>query len=503
MDYYSEIELYENENEASYRGTEDAGHGPGVTAPVSVSDETTGETGPKIHDVVLGEKYHEDFGLYEQSLNNQYFLYSNVENGGITDQPVYVDIPADLLFSMEKDGNPIPYASKQSVGEKGTYVLRITAVYDKNVPLSEQEEYRTVFRFRIDDKAPAAENAGRGNGMGLLGEAGFAGPAETAGAEAGDTVEEAEAAGEEVIAGVGEETAGAADEGETSGEEPETELPDGETEPGNDGETAPTESAADEIESNSKNSRVQTYEKGKNAYQVVFSNGFTFLSQVPENMITSSSVQLTLKEDSDCKLFLGEEEIPWEADTKLTEFGQYRLVSGDEEFGFEITNTYVNRDEFSAPVGTEITEAEFQNEKVQLTDTRSFAMKEDGKYTFLLTGDGGERYNVVLNRDTAAPEFTVAVERQQASITYLANDMAAITLQKKGEEPKAFSSTLVTAPGNYILTVTDRAGNAASQEFTLRYHLNAYAVTAIVMLVAGIVGGAVFMIRKKRNLGVR
>lgn len=509
-DYFSEVELEKDENEAAFRGTEDANRGPGITAAVSVADETLGETGPKIHDITLGEKYHEEFGLYEQSLNNQYFLYSNVGNGGITDQPVYVDIPADLIFTMEKDGTPIPYASKQRVGEKGTYVLRITAVYDKSVPLSEQEEYRTVFRFRIDDKAPAAtaEAAGRGNGAGLFGEAGLSGQpgmSEAAGTESGDiqagTGEGAGTAGEEVIVGPNGETAGTEKEEETSGKEPGTSA--GETEPGNAGETANPDEAAGEVEAGSKNIRMQTYDKEKNAYRVVFSNGFTFLSKVPENMITSSAVQLILEEDSDCKLYLGEEEIPWETDIKLTEFGQYRLVSGDEEFGFEITNTYVNRDEFSAPVGTKITGAEFQNEKVSLTNGRSFAMKEDGKYTFSLTGEGGERYNVVLNRDTAAPEFTVKVERQQAVITYLANDMAAITLQKKGEEPKAFSSTMITAPGKYTLTVTDRAGNATSQEFTLKYHLNTYAVTAIVMILAGIIGGVVFLTRKKRNLGVR
>lgn len=510
-DYFTETELEEDGNESSFRRTEDVNRGPGITAAVSVADESQGETGPKIHDITLGEKYHEEFGLYEQSLNNQYFLYSNVGNGGITDQPVYVDIPADLIFTMEKDGTPIPYASKQRVGEKGTYVLRITAVYDKSVPLSEQEEYRTVFRFRIDNKAPAATaEAAGGSGTGLFGEAGVAGQpgtSEAAGTESGGipdgSGEGAGTAGEEVIVGPNGETADSAKENETSGGEQDAGTPAGETEPGNAGETADSDEAADETGAGSKNIRIQTYDKEKNAYRVVFSNGFTFLSKVPENMITSSAVQLILEEDSDCKLYLGEEEIPWETDIKLTEFGQYRLVSGDEEFGFEITNTYVNRDEFSAPVGTKITGAEFQNEKVSLTNGRSFAMKEDGKYTFSLTGEGGERYSVVLNRDTAAPEFTVTVERQQAVITYLANDMAEITLQKKGEEPKAFSSTMVTAPGNYTLTVTDRAGNATSQEFTLKYHLNTYAVTAIVMILAGIIGGVVFLTRKKRNLGVR
>lgn len=500
-DYFSEAELDEDGNEYSNRGTEDSNNGPGITAAVSVIEESQGETGPKVHNITMGEKYHQEFGLYEQSLNNQYFLYSNVENGGITDQPVYVDIPADLIFTMEKDGIAIPYSSKQKVGEKGTYVLRITAIYDKSVPLSEQEEYRTVFRFRIDDKAPAATEAAGGiAGSGLTDNYGFTGQQETLEGY-GETQDEA-VPGDDVIVGPNGETAGAKTESEASAGEQETEAPDGETKPDDAaGESEPE--ADDEPGAGNKAAKVQTYDKGRNAYTVIFSNGFTFTSNVPENMITGSAVQLMLEEGSDCALYRGEEEIPWETDTKLTEFGQYRLVSGEEEFGFEITNTFVNRNEFTAPVGTEITEAQFQDEAMRLTNSHFCEMKEDGKYTFNLTGEGGERYKVVLNRDTTAPEFTVNVERQRVAITYLSDDMAAITLQKRGEEPKEFASTLVTVPGHYVLTVADRAGNETSKEFTLRYRLNTYAVAAIFMIVAGIAGGAVFLMRKKRNLGVR
>lgn len=482
-------------------GEDTSGYGPGVTA--AVVEESLEAAGPKVHDITMSERYHEEFGLYEESLNNQYFLYSNVANGGITDKPVYVDIPADLLFTMEKDGNPIPYISKQRVADKGTYVLRITAVYDKNVPLAEQEEYRTVFRFRIDDKIPetAAEGGGAGNGLAAASD--FLNQRDTAESSAGEIVtpEETIVQGEETEAeesGIlseesGEAGIGAAGESE-AGDQKETD----ESEDRDNADEAVEASAND-----TKALKTQTYDKTKNMYQIVFLNGFTFQSNVPENMITSSRVRLILEEDSEYQLYRGEEELEWDVNQELTEFGQYRLVSGDEEFRFEISNTYINWDEYQAPVGTEITEVTFKEEKLSLTDRHSFVMKEDGKYTIALMGDGGERYTVTLNRDTDAPKFTVQVERQRAAITYLADDMASITLKKNGEEPKAFISTAVTVPGKYVLTVTDRAGNSSSEEFTLRYHLNMYAVTAILIIAAGIAGGVVFLLRKKRNLGVR
>lgn len=499
-DYFWGEEQDEDENEYSNWGTEDSNNGPGITAAVSVVEESPEGTGPKIHDVTMGEKYHQEFGLYEQSLNNQYFLYSNVENGGITDQPVYVDIPADLIFTMEKDGIAIPYFSKQKVGDKGTYVLRITAIYDKNVPLSEQEEYRTVFRFRIDEKAPVTSVADRSATSDLLDNYGFTGWQETSGGT--DEVQNEAMLEEDVLTGSNGETAGIEEESESLAEEPETEESEGETEPESIGEAEEIKNA-DKADAESAVSKTQTYDKDRNAYTVVFSNGVAFISNVPENMITSLAVQLMREEGADCSLYQGEEEIPWETEMKLTEFGQYRVVSGNEEFGFEITNTYVNRDEFTAPVGTEIMEAKFQDETMRLVNSHSCVMKEDGKYTFSLIGEGEERYNIVLNRDTTAPEFTVNVESQRVAITYLSDDMSAITLQKRGEEPKAFASTIITEPGHYVLTVTDRAGNETSQEFTLRYRLNTYAMVAILMIVSGIAGGAVFLMRKKRNLGVR
>ena len=40
----------------------------------------------------MSERFHADCGLYELSIRDKYFLYSNVSNGGVTDQPVYLDV---------------------------------------------------------------------------------------------------------------------------------------------------------------------------------------------------------------------------------------------------------------------------------------------------------------------------------------------------------------------------------------------------------------------------
>ena len=130
-------------------------------------------------------------------------------------------------------------------------------------------------------------------------------------------------------------------------------------------------------------------------------------------------------------------------------------------------------------------------------------MTEDGVYTVTLSGDGGERFTVVLERDTEAPEVSIDLQRQQAEITYQAPDIAEITLAKNGKAPETFRGTVITSPGRYTLTVTDRAGNTTVKEFKLRFHLNFYALAAILLIVAGSAAVIVMLVRKKKNLNVR
>ena len=125
---------------------------------VREEDRTTGPgAAAKVEIVSLSERYHEDYGVYEEGMGNRYFLYATVENGGITDQPVSVDIPAGLTFVMEKDGVQIPYSSGQTVSERGSYMLTLTGPNDSSLPFSEQTIYKSVFRFRIQEKLPVAD----------------------------------------------------------------------------------------------------------------------------------------------------------------------------------------------------------------------------------------------------------------------------------------------------------------------------------------------------------
>lgn len=489
-------------------GAEDVYNGPGAAQAALAEDSAL--AGPKIHEVSMGEKYHSDYDLYEHSIDGRYFIFSNVSNGGITDRPVYVEIPVDVFCTAEKDGVPMDYVSGQMLSARGTYVMRLTAVYDKNVPLSQQEEYRTVFRFRIDEKRQDASGAVSGAAGALTRQIDGLTGSDTAGI-LNQIASESGLAGDDIAAALADQLFSESGESGEAGEEDNAE-----TAAGNLDETQ--ESAADQEEDSSwegsgqesdsgqedreASGRSQVYLEDEKMYLVTLENGFTFRSSVPEGMLINQSVAIYPGE-GEYTLYRGEEEVSLNERQETAEYGSYRLVSGDYEFTFEINNTYVNRDTFTAPKGTRISTASFNGNTLDTGEGTLLTMETDGSYLVTLKGDYGEILEVELNRDTEPPAVEVRIEGQTAQISYASKDLASVTLSKNGGEPREFNGFTITETGNYILTVTDRAGNQTLKEFSLRYKINMYGVVAIAAVVTAAAAGAVILIRKKRNLTVR
>ena len=77
-DYYEET--YEEDDDRRRYSRSDVVTGPGVADSADKALQ-----GPVVQTVSMRESYHEEYGIYEESINDLYFLYSNVSNGGITD----------------------------------------------------------------------------------------------------------------------------------------------------------------------------------------------------------------------------------------------------------------------------------------------------------------------------------------------------------------------------------------------------------------------------------
>ena len=441
-------------------------------------EEDTSFNGPTVNKVELGQIYHDEYKTYELSMAGQYFLYANVGNGGITHEPVIIDIPANVSYTVEKDGLPYEYVSKTYISAKGTYVMTLMGIENKDAPLSEQKEYQATFRFRIQDAPPVEESEADPQNTGAAGSITSSSgapaiviPETTAPAETEPAVEPTEESKEAVA-------------------EPESKP---ESEP----EVVPGTTGLVE--------REQHLELATGNYIVTLENGKKLTTSVPEGYVGTGSVYLSVAEGDAVmtNLYRNDEQIEFVNGDSVTEYGRYRVDVDGYSYFFTLAYEVGQMEYYPAPAGLEFAEVRLDDELIALESSRYAAMKEDGTYSFVMTGDEGERFEVILVKDTVAPEINVTTEKSAATVQYLSNDIETIELVKDGKVVPGFSGTSIAEPGKYTLTVYDKAGNSTSASFSLKYQVNIYGILAVFLVILAAAGIGAFVVYTKKNTKVR
>ena len=485
-DYAAAVETYVKES------AKNTAKELGITLPKGLEeDDETVFRGPGVTQVKLEQVYHEEYETYELSMGDQFFLYSNVGNGAMTHEPVMVDIPANVAYTVEKDGIPYTYTSQTYIYEKGTYVMKLMGIINKNAPLSEQEEYQATFRFRIQDAPPAEETE---EAQEVAADAGESGAASSAGsamwndlstetsAKLPNLVDPEVSAEKETDAVVEETSAPAAEK-----TEPEAE-PEAEQEP--------------EIETPKREQRL---ELATGNYIVTLENGKQLKTSVPEGYIGAGPVTVSVSEDDVAyvQLYQDDEPVPFVNNDVIKEYGHYRVELDGESYHFTLAYGVSELSIFPAPAGMKISEARLNDQLLTLTSDQYVEMEKEGIYSFLLKGEQGERCEVTLMKDIVAPEINIMLDKSTAEIDYVSEDIEAVSLIRNGEPVEGFRGTLITDPGDYVLTVYDGAGNSTSANFTLKYQINAYGIFAVVLVILTIAGITAFTIHIKKNSKVR
>lgn len=502
--------------------------GPGVRETQEAEEIITG---PQVIQASLTERYHEEYKIYEESIEGLFFFYTSVANGGITDQAVTLDIPQNIRCTVEKDGGAFDYIPGQAISGNGTYVVRLTSVEDAGAPFSEQKEYRALFRFRIQPKPPGETQEAAGGTSGAystpgLSDGGFRpggtgetgtdewpwGYSESGGGE--ESRASAESGSRETEESREEESLGEAE----SREEEESESPDGageetesgeETEPGEQSETR--EAAGDQegsveavgsVSAGGYSPRTQVYDPSSGKYQVTFENGRTLLSNVPEGYTGPGPVEVTVS-GGEAKLYRDDEPVEYMGSGEFGQPGQYRLNLDGQSWSFAVASAVNVMDCYPAPAGMRFTELSFNGEPAQIRDDSYVSMKEDGQYHMVMTGQEGETVEVTLEKDTTPPRVAVTVKGGRAQVQYLSDDISQILLTKNGEIQPGFSGYSVSSPGVYRLSAADEAGNVSSTEFTLKYQVNKYGIAAVILIILVIAGLAAFVVHVKRTVKIR
>ena len=466
----------------------------GIVVNEVLGEQTNaGFSGPSVTQVSLGQVYHAEYKTYELSMGDQFFIYSNVGNGAMTHEPVVVDLPANVAYTVEKDGLPYEYHSQQYIFEKGTYVMKLMGIVNKDAPLSEQKEYQATFRFRIQDPPPVEETEAAVNGGGT---------------SSGSDNSGASAMWNDVTTGVNDQIPDLSQIGsliQNGGKtEQETVAAAEETKAAESTEAAPeTEVTAPVIAEHSE--REQRFELATGNYVITLENGMELTSSVPEGYVGSASVTLCVSEGDEVvtKLYKNDSAIEFVNDSAITEFGRYRVEMDGYSYFFTLADAVSDMSVYPAPAGMEFTEARLDNELLTLVSDQYVEMPEDGTYSFVMKGAHGERYEVTLVKDNVAPEVNVTVNKSTAAIQYVSKDIKTIELVKDGNPVSGFRGTSIGEPGKYVLTVYDAAGNSTQTSFSLKYQINLYGVLAVLLVILTAAGVVAFTIYTKKNTKVR
>lgn len=527
-----------------YRSTRDVEIGPnsGTDGWDEIETNSVILDEPLVNQVTLKEQYNEDYRVYEESIADVFFFYSNVGNGGITHERVFLDIPQNLSYTIEMNGVPWDYIPGQPISNYGTYVVRLTGIEDENVPLYEQKEYQAVFRFRIQQKPPketeesreVAVEAGAPAGMewqsytydgrpleeeseegqDVFRVSGAAnGQSEEVKEESGESLEDNTAASgsreglEENEEGLAGNEEGLAGNEESLGNE---ELAEG-AQDGNDSQEGRNEESGEggKAEPGSINngfiSRTQDYDAASKRYHVTFSDGLELVSNVPEGYIGPDAVEVSVSPAGreSLVLYRDDEPIDYVHGDSFTEPGHYRLEVNGQPWSCTIASYLKEASVFAAPAGLRFTSAVLNGEPLELSSDRYVWLEEDGAYQFVLEGENGAVLHTGLAKDSEPPQVEVKLKGGNATIQYLSDDIEEILLERDGEAVEGFSGYSVSQPGSYRLVVRDKAGNEAEAKFSLSYRVNRYGIIAVVLLILLAAGGVAFVVHTKRSVRIR
>lgn len=473
--------------------------GPGAISKNLEVEDKTGEVGPKVEEVVLEESYHEEFELYSESLEGRYFIYSNVGNNGMTDQPVYLDIPQNVTYTAEKDGLPFSYTTKQNVSDMGTYVFYFTAVKDPSKPLSQQVIYETSFNFRIQpkpagtDKESAAGQDSSGYGS-VSPQYGLQNTEETTEGNTLDTenknVMEPASEPEEDMAGEAAEEAAFSKD---------VQIPE-------DGETA------ENVNTGNTGFYDESYNRETGFYKISLQENKYFQSGVPNGMLSNLPVIMDFagmgKEEETITVYRDGQLYVMPENNTFAESGSYTLLltAGMENYVYSfkvLGNAQSDLDSYTVPVVMTVTSLKKDGLDIAMDEEYRLDFTEDGIYDLQMANEEGVISSLSLTIDHQPPEFDITVQNHIAMFSFQSADIADIEVTVNGNTEHYPELYQLSTPGRYTVKVSDNAGNYSTKSVTLTKKFNPAGLIAVVIIIGMIVVAVFFIKRTKKNFNVK
>lgn len=469
-------------------------------------------------EVYLSERYNEEYRLYEFGLNNKYFFYSNVGNGAMTSDPVRIEIPGNITYSLEKDGNPIRYNQNTDISAIGAYVMTLAV---NEVDGLVTTHYVSYYRFRIMEPIQPIEQI----------------PDETA--EESNIAEETP---EDIIAEIEaledltpeerEALQNALVNGDYTGEE--FFNADGSVNEAAisllvtaslDAQTGTTEDIyhTEGVLSSTGMESVYDYTTGYYLHTLI--SGQSFYSDIQNGGITRQSVTLRTADKLDFTVYKDGELLEENGSTVFTDPGSYLVVPVADDvlyissyetekpvFSFRIIGNAVNDlSVYRAPVGFRIDsiymyedgESHPVSSALSLNDT-SVLLREDGDYRIRISSNAATM-EVYYTLDRIHPRFNVQVEKNHAMIIYDSADVIRSIVYRGDDRYMAETGIIyeIKETGEYRYFAQDAAGNVTGRAFKVKFGFNTGSVVTILIIIAAIAGLFMYIRYINKNTRVR
>ena len=469
-------------------------------------------------EVYLSERYTEEYKLYEFGFNNKYFFYSNVGNGAITSDPVKIEIPGNIAYSLEKDGKVIQYTQNTNITAIGSYVMTLTV---NEVNGLETTHYVSYYRFRIMEPVepvqlvPDETDEEDGNASEETPE---------------DILAEIEAL-EDLTPEEREALQAALMNGDYTGEEFFN------------ADGSINDAAISLLVTASLNAQIGTTEdiyhtEGVSAatgmesvydfttgyYQHTLISGQSFYSDIQNGGITRQSVTIRTADKLDFTVYK-DGEIYESNSTVYSEIGSYMLIPVADDvlymssyetekpvFSFRIIGNALNDlSVYHAPAGFKIDsvymyvngEARTCASALIMNDT-TVLLREDGDYRFRISSNAATM-EVYYRLDRVHPRFNVQVEKNLATIYYDSSDVAR-SIVYRGDNLYATETNIIyeiKETGEYRYFAQDVAGNVTGVAFKVKFGFNTGSIVTILIIIAAIVGLFMYIKYINKNTKVR
>ena len=189
---------------------------------------------------------------------------------------------------------------------------------------------------------------------------------------------------------------------------------------------------------------LQEYDKETGLYRISLPDGRSFTSTVLNGFISPYAVDLNLSglgSLDGIRLLENGEEQPVKEQMSFNYAGSYTLLiptdNGTAPFSVRVPGEKTrNLGRYTVPDGVKVLSMTKNGRNVpgaNTADTLDFS--EDAVYALNLEDMAGSKYDVAFEVDSQPPQFTMAVGKGTANITYLSDDVAVVALKRSGVVP--------------------------------------------------------------------